>query len=195
MSIYKDYASLRKDIGKLQKSGTNPHFKNTYVELNTALEEIDKCIEKHNFVCFIQVPITIDGKNYLHTELIHSSGEKIEGDLELITVRQDPQMLGSSLTYARRYSLITMLGLQAVDDDGNEASGRNDKTESKTVVKEEKKEEKATKEQLDEIARLAKLKGSVLANISKNYKVASCAYLTFAMAKDCIAKLKLKENV
>jgi len=35
-------------------------------------------------------------------------------------------MLGSSLTYARRYSLLTILGLQAVDDDGNEGAGKEE---------------------------------------------------------------------
>ena len=131
MSMYEDYAKLRKSIGVVQKSGENPHFKNTYVELNTAIEVVDAEIEKHGFVCFIQTPINIAGKNYLHTELIHKDGEKIIGDLELITTKQDPQMLGSSLTYARRYSLLTMLGLKAEDDDGNLTSGVTKPTEKK----------------------------------------------------------------
>ena len=31
------------------------------------------------------------------------------------------QGLGSAITYARRYSLVSMLGLEAEDDDGNKA--------------------------------------------------------------------------
>lgn len=124
--LYKDYAKLRKAIGTVQKGGKNPHFKNTYVELNTAIDVVEEKLEENNFVCFLQIPTTKEGKNYLNTKLIHNSGEIIEGDLELITTRQDPQMLGSSLTYARRYSLLTILGLKAEDDDGNKASGKVD---------------------------------------------------------------------
>jgi hypothetical protein len=35
----------------------------------------------------------------------------------------DPQKLGSCITYYRRYTLASLLGLQAVDDDANVASG------------------------------------------------------------------------
>jgi hypothetical protein len=135
--IYEDYAKLRSKIGALQKSGTNPHFKSTYVKLNTVLDEIDKHIKDSGFICFLQLPIAINGKNYLHTELIHKSGQKIMCDLELITTKQDPQMLGSSLTYMRRYSLITLLGLQDDDDDGNTAS-REPKSEAQKIVDEAK---------------------------------------------------------
>jgi len=143
VSMYKDYALLRESIGTLQKSGVNPHFKNTYVELNTALQEVDKHIGENNFICFIQAPITIDGKNYLNTKLIHNTGSFIEANLELLTVRVDPQMLGSSLTYARRNSLLTVLGLQATDDDGEDSSGRGKigEKEKAKLEKEKKKRE------------------------------------------------------
>ena len=38
---------------------------------------------------------------------------------------QDPQKLGSCITYYRRYTLASLLGLQAEDDDGNAASGKS----------------------------------------------------------------------
>lgn len=144
-NLYKDYTSLKSSIGKLQKSGVNPHFKNTYVELNTVLELVDNALSEHNFLCFIQTPINIDGKNYLHTKLIHSTGDMIESDIELITTRQDPQMLGSSMTYARRYSLITMLGLQAVDDDGNSGAGHETEKEKQARLAKEEKQAKLAK--------------------------------------------------
>lgn len=195
MSMYEDYAKLRKSIGGIQKDGENPHFKNKYVELNTAIGVIDEQIEKHGFICFIQTPINIAGKNYLHTELIHKDGEKITCDLELITTKQDPQMLGSSLTYARRYSLLTMLGLKAEDDDGNVASGVTKPTEKKPTEAQKPEIELANDTQLDQIRTLAKQKGAVLSNITKHYGVAGLPKLTFVMAKDCIEQLKLRKDV
>lgn len=126
IETYKDYAKLRKAIGKVQKSGKNPHFKNTFVELNTAIDVVEEHIENCGFICFVQTPVNIEGKNYLNTKFVHNSGECIEGSLELVVTKQDPQMLGSSLTYARRYCLLTILGLQAVDDDGETGAGRGE---------------------------------------------------------------------
>lgn len=131
IDTYKDYAALRKAIGGIQKGGTNPHFKNTYVELNTAIDVIDEHIEDNNFICFLQSPFHKDGKNFLKTQLIHTSGDVIEGDLELITTKNDPQMMGSSITYMRRYGLLTILGLKAEDDDGNAGSGKPEKANNK----------------------------------------------------------------
>ena len=37
------------------------------------------------------------------------------------------QQLGSAITYARRYGLVSMFGLEQEDDDGNLASGNNQK--------------------------------------------------------------------
>jgi len=42
-------------------------------------------------------------------------------------VKNDPQSIGSAITYARRYSISTMLGLVQSDDDGNAASGKSSK--------------------------------------------------------------------
>ena len=36
----------------------------------------------------------------------------------------DPQKLGSCITYYRRYTLSSLLGLQSEDDDGNTASNK-----------------------------------------------------------------------
>ena len=135
IETYKDYRKLTQSIGSIQKSGVNPHFKNSYVELNTAIDVVNEHLEENNFICFLQTPKNIEGKNYLNTILVHNNGDVIEGDLELITVRNDPQMLGSSLTYARRYSLLTILGLKAVDDDGELASGRDNKLTNLTPLK------------------------------------------------------------
>ena len=35
--------------------------------------------------------------------------------------KNDMQALGSAITYARRYALVSMLGLEQDDDDGNKA--------------------------------------------------------------------------
>ena len=67
---------------------------------------------------------------YLMTTIMHlESGEFIESMIELKTEKETYHSFGSAISYLRRYSLITMFGLQDKDDDGNMTNrGRSDKT-------------------------------------------------------------------
>jgi hypothetical protein len=107
------------------------------------------------------------------------------------------------MTYAERYYILKQFHIPTTELDPDERKENSTQTIPPVTKEEPKKESKksadeepkSTKEQLDEISRLAKLKGSLLPNISKSYKVPYISNLTFAMAKDCIEKLKLKENI
>jgi hypothetical protein len=57
------------------------------------------------------------------TLLAHISGEWISSELVLSAEANTPQKIGSAISYGRRYSLLSMLGLASEDDDGNAASG------------------------------------------------------------------------
>jgi len=83
------------------------------------LEAIQKPLEESG-LCFSQMP---DGEG-LTTLLIHSeSGEYLQSTYKMAPVKTDPQSLGSAITYARRYALGAILGLNIdTDDDGNTAS-------------------------------------------------------------------------
>ena len=67
---------------------------------------------------------------YLMTTIMHlESGEFIESVIELKTEKETYHSFGSAISYLRRYSLITMFGLQDSDDDGNMTlRGKSDKT-------------------------------------------------------------------
>lgn len=65
-----------------------------------------------------------------------TDGSMIESSLSLPNIT-DPQKLGSAITYYRRYTLQSLLGLQAEDDDGNTAT-KQVKTERKPALTGEK---------------------------------------------------------
>ena len=67
---------------------------------------------------------------YLMTTIMHlESGEFIESVIELKTEKETYHSFGSAISYLRRYSLITMFGLQDSDDNGNMTlRGKSDKT-------------------------------------------------------------------
>lgn len=102
------------------KSTDNPYFKSKYADLNALFEQVKPLIAAKGFV-LVQ---TVNGSQ-LHTELTHiETAESIVSDVDLMTAKPDMQQLGSAITYARRYSLLALLNIETVDDDGNTASGK-----------------------------------------------------------------------
>lgn len=80
-------------------------------------------LSKHG-LAISQMPNTIDGQYVLTTILMHESGESIVSNQPVVSMKQDPQSLGSALSYCRRYSLTGVLSLASGDfeDDGNAAT-------------------------------------------------------------------------
>lgn len=117
MSIYKKLFEAKKEIGKISKDSTNPFFKSKYFDINGLLEHVEPILSKHELV--LLQPI----KGGLVTTRIYDieTNNCVESEIALPNI-QDPQKLGSAITYYRRYTLQSLLGLQAEDDDGNVAS-------------------------------------------------------------------------
>lgn len=116
------------------KDSSNPFFKSKYADLNAVREACQTLLNAEG-VLISQPVIQKDGKNYLRTELTHAeSGEFVASDVEIVCAKQnDPQALGSAITYARRYGLQALVGLGAEDDDGNAGSGKS-APEAKTTA-------------------------------------------------------------
>jgi hypothetical protein len=106
-------------VAKIAKTDNNPFFKSKYAGLPSILEAIQKPLEESKLV-FSQLP----DEEYLTTILIHiESGEYLQSSYKMNATKQDPQSIGSAITYARRYALGAILGLNIdEDDDGNKAS-------------------------------------------------------------------------
>lgn len=65
-----------------------------------------------------------EGKPYLVTTLLHTSGEWLRSEYAIAPTENGPQAFGSAISYARRYSLTALVGVVSdEDDDGNAASG------------------------------------------------------------------------
>jgi len=118
-------------IGKVKKEATNPYFKSKYASLANILDVIQKPLAEAG-LSFTQFP---DGDT-LTTLLMHDSGEWIEASYTMPVVKaNDPQAMGSAITYARRYALGAALGLNIdEDDDGEKAMQRNQKIEEKPYL-------------------------------------------------------------
>lgn len=112
----------QKKMGTAVKDSSNPFFKSKYADLNSIREACMPALNEQGIVV-LQPTVHIDGKNFIKTLLLHSSGESIESLTEIIYSKQnDAQAQGSGITYARRYGLQSLVNVGAEDDDGNKAS-------------------------------------------------------------------------
>jgi hypothetical protein len=112
-------------IDGVKKGAANPAFKGTkYATLEAVIEAAHEHLSA-NGLAVLQGPGPMQGTALtVTTRIIHQSGEWIETDFTIPLAKQDPQAAGSAVTYARRYSLMAMLNMPAVDDDGEAAMQR-----------------------------------------------------------------------
>jgi hypothetical protein len=109
--------NAKQSIKKVAKNAKNPHFKNNYADINALIEEVEPILLENRLL--LLQPIE-DG--YVYTRIVDiDSGEICESCMKLPEI-QDPQKIGSAVTYYRRYTLQSLLSLQAVDDDANLSS-------------------------------------------------------------------------
>jgi hypothetical protein len=124
--IYKKLLEFQKKGIKIARDGENPHFRSTYSTINEVLDKVTKPLNDLD-ILIVQKPAA-DG---LYTRLIAvEDGSYVEGFLPYVGAT-DAQKLGGCNTYNRRYSLVTMLGLEDEDDDGNLASNITKPAEKK----------------------------------------------------------------
>lgn len=128
-SIKELATALSKCQGKMEsasKDAANPFFKSRYATLAAVW---DACREPMaaNGLSVVQLPEVSEECVKLETILMHTSGEYISSTLVMRPVKNDPQGLGSCITYARRYALASVVGVSPEDDDGNGATMPNRK--------------------------------------------------------------------
>lgn len=112
------------EIGGVAKGKTNPHFRSKYATLESVIEASKGILASHG-IALMQFPAAFSGGAMsLDTVLIHESGEWLSGEeaFGVATGKQDPQAVGSALTYARRYAQMAVLNMPAVDDDAETAT-------------------------------------------------------------------------
>ena len=128
MSIYAKLLEVQKEVGAISKDSKNPFFKSKYFDINSLIAHVQPLLEENGLL--LLQPIE-DGVQYSRVIDVES-GKSIESGLQLPSLN-DPQKLGSAITYYRRYTLQSLLGLQAEDDDANLASQKIDRKPALTI--------------------------------------------------------------
>lgn len=116
-NIYQKLHEAKLEIGKVAKNAKNPHFKNTYADLNALIEAVEPILLEKGLV--LLQPIK-EGKVFTIITDINTASF-VESYIDL-TPGLTAQALGSQITYFRRYTLSSLMALQSIDDDGQHAS-------------------------------------------------------------------------
>lgn len=120
-NLFKSLAAFQQEVKPIFKGTTGYGYR--YSDLTEILKIVNPLLQKHG-LGFTQIPAGTSLKTILfHVE----SGEMIEGVLDIpqgttLKGMNDFQTLGSGITYLRRYSLSSMLGL--ITDADLDATGK-----------------------------------------------------------------------
>lgn len=116
----------QKAMGSAKKGTENTYFHSKYADLGSVMEACKSALND-NGITVLQ-PIMGDK---VETTLIHESGEFLTSETPIVVKEQNnPQMLGSAISYARRYGLQSMVFVPAEDDDANSATEHKEESKA-----------------------------------------------------------------
>jgi hypothetical protein len=95
----------------------NPYFKSKYADLSDIVKASRPCLTKNGLSVLQQILTNDEGQSILHTILAHCSGQYITTQMRIIPPKNDIQTMGSYITYLRRYSYASLIGVVACEDD------------------------------------------------------------------------------
>lgn len=136
--VFGAFVRAQKKFGPALKSSSNPHFRSKYASLDAVIDAVIDGLHSEGFALTQFTEDNHEGA-FVRTVLLHESGGLLTlGELFMPAVKNDPQGFGSALTYCRRYSLLSAMGIAPEDDDGNAASKTPVKRVSATLGELEK---------------------------------------------------------
>ena len=115
----------QKSMGVAVKDSKNPFFKSNYADLSSVIDASLPAFNAEGIAILQLNDVGPNGLPVVQTVLLHESGEYIGSNTPVIVSKvNDPQALGSAISYARRYGLQSTVTLKNADDDGEAAMGR-----------------------------------------------------------------------
>ena len=130
--LFKSLAEFQQEVPTIHKATQGYGY--TYADLPKIFEVINPLLKKHG-LGFTQL---INGTELITIVFHVESGETIESKTAIpqgvqLKGQNDFQVLGSAITYLRRYALSSILGI--VSDKDTDAGGEQVKTEVKNELK------------------------------------------------------------
>ena len=119
--IAKDLINVQRHLQPATKDANNPFTKSKYASLNSVMDSCrDALLSNGIWLCQYPVPAE-PGYLGLVTKLTHAESGQWQASLAVVPLpKADPQGVGISMTYMRRYALSAMLGIVTEEDTDGE---------------------------------------------------------------------------
>lgn len=128
VNLYKAILAAQAKFPTVRKNGENPHFKSKYATLDEIWEAVKEPLNAAGLIVICDV-FAHNGERLLTTRVVHAAtGEEISCTFPIMAANNAPQAIGSAMTYARRYTLSTLLEIvtgDGTDDDGEAAENHH----------------------------------------------------------------------
>ena len=174
-------AKAQAEMKNATLDSVNPHFKSKYVSLAGVIDATRGTLAKHG-LSIVQTTKLSEHGFTLETRLLHTSGQFITGEYPLPLVTDKPQLMGSAITYARRYSLTAICNISADEDDDANAAQDGAKSGPPLI----------TEKQMKELSDLADDVGADKRKFCAYLKVPSLAEVPVAQFAQAVAALEAK---
>jgi hypothetical protein len=118
--ICQAFALAQKEFAPVKKNTKGYNYK--YAQLDQILDMVRPVLSKHG----LSISQYTDRDNILYTRLSHASGQWFHSEVAITVAAGDnkrslEQSWGSSVTYMRRYQILSVLGLHPTGEDNDGA--------------------------------------------------------------------------
>ncbi len=130
IKLAKALIAVQRELSPAMKDSKNPFVNSHYASLNSVMQACrEPLLQNGIWLTQLPVPAPVElGAGYigLVTKFTHAeSGQWQSSFIVAPLPKNDPQGMGSALTYCRRYALTAMLGIVTEDDDAEGARADN----------------------------------------------------------------------
>jgi hypothetical protein len=116
--------AVQKELTVVVKNATGN--RGMYANFEAIIDAVKEPLNKHGIILMQAVNCDSANNAFVETTLLHASGEFFSSTTPVYCAKpNDPQALGSGITYSKRYSLQAFLALPTADDDGESAQKKS----------------------------------------------------------------------
>lgn len=192
-------AKAQAEIEIAGRKETNPFFKSKYADLAELIKVSRPALTKNGLAVMQQITTDQDAMTWLHTLLVHTSGQWIESRMRIIPTKNDPQSFGSCVSYLRRYCYGALLNIAVADEDDDAEAAMYDQRQvmakgtalNTKYNPKENSSETITKEQREELEYELTNYPDIAEMIMDGFKIRSIADMP--KAKFMAAVLRVRE--
>ena len=200
VELTKALINVQSQLKEVKRDSFNPFHHSKYAGLASVWDSCRSLLAENGLAVIQTTNVGENHQLIVETMLVHSSGEWVKGQMPMLLSKQDPQGIGSAITYGRRYGLSAILGICPEDDD---AEGAIDRGKAKTPEAQSKTDDtasspaqgvKITEAQTRKLFAVSKQKGYIpeliTSIIIRKYKTGHSKDLTKSQASELIGLLE-----